>query len=243
MKTETINKIKQILDRVYDIVTVQLIGAVIFILIALTIKFVGGDVYNSARELYYSAVNSIIDAKVVIDDNNLIEDETYHEKEFTSSNNINTEDETSNQTLTEVTINTSNACVKKYIWPLNGKITSNYGDVSKLFSGPDSSHTGIDIASNTGTPIKSVESGIVEFSGYSSGFGNYIIIKHDDKIMSLYAHCSELLYKKGASINKGDVIALVGSSGKATGSHLHLEFINNGKSIDPLWLLPSLSNI
>lgn len=245
MKTETVNKIKHIFDRVYDIITVQLIGAVIFILIALTVKFIGGNLYTDTRTIYYSAIDSEVRSEIVTDDNNLIDDTSSDNNELTSQ--IPIEDSTKSEQTESKNENSetiqTNAGYNSYIWPLTGKITANYGDISNMFSGPDSSHTGIDISAVTGTPIKAVESGVITYSGYSNGFGYHMIVKHRNNISSIYAHCSQLLYKKGTSVQKGDVIALVGSSGKATGPHLHLEFTNNGISVDPLWLLPLINNI
>ena len=244
MKKETAEIIKGVFDRIYDVVTVQLIGAVIFILILLTVKFIGGNIYSQSRSLYFSAIDSVINSELVTNEDNLINDgdENSDDTQSDEQNSENNESEiTESVPQSSETIHTS--YTNNYAWPLSGKITANFGDISNLFSGPDSSHTGIDIAAVTGTPIKAIESGVIVFSGYSSGFGNHIIIQHSDNISSIYAHCSELLYKKGASINKGDIIALVGSSGKATGPHLHLEITNKGKSIDPLWLLPLINNI
>ena len=245
MKTETVNKIKHIFDRVYDIITVQLIGAVIFILIALTVKFIGGNLYTDTRTIYYSAIDSEVNAQIVTDDKNLIDDTSSNTGDATSKipEEYSTKKEQTESMIENSETIQTNAGYNNYIWPLNGKITANYGDISNMFSGPDSSHTGIDISAVTGTPIKAVESGIITYSGYSDGFGYHIIVNHSNNISSIYAHCSQLLYKKGTNVNKGDVIALVGSSGKATGAHLHLEFTNNGISVDPLWLLPPINNI
>lgn len=249
MKTESQNKLKDFFDKVYDIVTVQLIGAVIFILIGLTVKFIGGDLYEQVRNIYYSSVNSIINTEQVTDDNNLLSDTQSNFSDDLSSDISSDNEKTSSEqnfessdVTSSETIQTNNSAYK-YSWPLMGEITANFGDIGSLFSGPDSSHTGIDISAVTGTPIKAVADGEIIYAGYTEGYGKHIIIRHGGSISSVYAHCSELLYKKGTKVNKGDIIALVGSSGKATGSHLHLSFLNKGKNVDPLWLLPPISNI
>lgn len=250
MKTESQNKLKDFFDRVYDILTVQLIGAVIFILIGLTVKFIGGDLYEQVRNIYYSSVNSIINTEQVTDDNNLLSDTLSNFSDDLSSDILSDNENTSSEQnfessdVTSIeTIQTNTNSSYKYSWPLMGEITANFGDISSLFSGPDSSHTGIDISAVTGTPIKAVADGEIIYAGYSDGYGKHIIVQHDGNISSLYAHCSELLYKKGTKVQKGNVIALVGSSGRATGAHLHLSFQNRGKNVDPLWLLPPISNI
>ncbi len=234
---------KYIIDRAYDIITVQLIGAIIFVLIGLTVKFIGGDLYTNSRKLYYNAVDSENFFNVTM--NNDI-GSTVSDSLSETENDLSAPAEENNviipEEMTSEVVETTGV-ENGYIWPISGKITAFYGVQSSLFSGPDSSHTGIDIGADTGTPIKSISDGKVTFAGYSEGFGKYIIISHSDNISSLYAHCSELLYKKGDIVEKGDIIALVGATGKATGSHLHIELLVGNKSVDPLWLLPSIDNI
>ena len=242
MKHEIALKIKYIIDRAYDIVTIQMIGVVVFILIGLTVKFIGGDLYIKARTIYYSKTENTITDNIPKNDNDgvnsvLSEIPSDFEDEQTESDITTSDDSFINSEITETSLK------NEYIWPISGKITALYGEQSSLFSGPDNSHTGIDIAAETGTNINAVADGVIVFSGYSEGYGNYIIIKHNEKLSTLYAHCSQLLYKKGTEVKKGEVVALVGNSGKATGSHLHLELLVNGKSVDPLWMLPSFSEL
>lgn len=90
-------------------------------------------------------------------------------------------------------------------------------------------HSGIDIAAPAGTPIRAANSGVIMYAGYNSSYGNYVIIDHGGRVATLYAHCSSLLSVSGQKIKKGDVIALVGSTGDSTGYHLHIEFIIEGQ--------------
>ncbi|MFW6287381.1 MAG: peptidoglycan DD-metalloendopeptidase family protein [bacterium] len=121
-----------------------------------------------------------------------------------------------------------------YIWPVHGKISSEYGwrihpiKKERLF------HTGLDIAVPYGTPIYAAESGIVQYSGWSEGYGNLIIIRHRDNSLTYYAHSLQLLVEKGQTIRQGKVIALSGSSGLSTGPHLHFEIRINGRHANPL---------
>lgn len=115
-----------------------------------------------------------------------------------------------------------------------GKMTSTYSfrrfhPVSKRYK----AHTGIDYGSPTGTPIIATANGRVTFSGWKSGYGKLIIVKHPNGYQTYYGHCSRLLKKSGESVEQGQVIARVGQTGVATGPHVHYEVRMNGKPIDP----------
>lgn len=94
-------------------------------------------------------------------------------------------------------------------------------------------HTGIDYAAPKNTPIRAAQSGYVVFSGWKGGYGKTVIIKHDDKFSTLYGHAASLNVKSDTWVNKGDVIALVGSTGRSTGNHLHFEVLMNGVAVNP----------
>ena len=101
-------------------------------------------------------------------------------------------------------------------------------------------HTGIDIANRKGTPIYAADGGtVVLVKKLNYSYGYYLRIKHDSTgYETLYAHCSEILVEEGQRVNKGQVIAKMGSTGNSTGNHLHLEIIKNGQKINPRPLLP-----
>ena len=122
--------------------------------------------------------------------------------------------------------------IYNFIWPVRRRITSSYG--MRVLSGRKDFHAAIDIGAPTGTNIVAAENGIVSYSGYMRGYGNIIILSHDEGYSNVYAHNSVNLVKKGQSIKKGSVIAKVGRTGNATGSHLHFEVRLNGKPINPL---------
>lgn len=118
------------------------------------------------------------------------------------------------------------------IKPLEGEITSRFGNRESSNPIVSKFHTGIDIARVTGTVIIAAMDGtVVEASGEGC-YGNHIIIKNGE-IETLYAHCSKLYVENGAQITQGTAIAEVGATGNATGPHLHFEVIRNGEYIDP----------
>ena len=118
--------------------------------------------------------------------------------------------------------------------PVEGVITSRFGLRSDPFHGKTRHHKGLDIAAPTGTPIHPVRPGTVVSSGERGGYGNVVVLDHGDGTTSLYAHCHELKVKKGDKVGYGDVIATVGSTGRSTGPHLHLEVHRDGKAVDPM---------
>ena len=97
----------------------------------------------------------------------------------------------------------------------------------------DYSNTALDIATSSGTPIKAASSGRVIYSGYKGSYGYLVIIEHTDSVQTYYAHCSRLYVNVGQTVNQGDTIAAVGSTGNSTGPHLHLEIRVNGVAKNP----------
>lgn len=116
--------------------------------------------------------------------------------------------------------------------PISGKITSEFGEREVISSVMTADHKGIDIAANFGTDIQAAISGQVVEADSNSEYGKFIKIKNED-VLTVYAHCSKLKVKKGESIEKGDVIAEVGSTGKSTGPHLHFEIRLSDRYINP----------
>lgn len=114
-----------------------------------------------------------------------------------------------------------------------GYISSGYGRRSDPISGRTAMHTGLDFAAPPGTPIFAVGAGVVTFSGRNGAYGNMLEITHGNGYTSRYAHASKLLAKKGDLVQKGEQIATVGTSGRSTGPHLHLEIRRNGMAVNP----------
>lgn len=114
--------------------------------------------------------------------------------------------------------------------PVSGSITSRYGSRSSIRS---SSHTGLDIATSSGTPITPIAGGTVTYAGYKGSYGNLVIINHGNGIESYYAHCSQIYTAVGQTVDANTVISAVGSTGNSTGPHLHLEIRQNGATLNP----------
>lgn len=122
-----------------------------------------------------------------------------------------------------------------FMWPLPGnyRITSPYGYRTDPITGVTAYHNGVDIGAATGTEIHAVYDGEVAWAYYSTTAGNWIGIDHGDGLYTIYMHASALLVSEGDKVSKGDVIALVGSTGRSTGPHLHLSVRKDGAYVDP----------
>ena len=120
------------------------------------------------------------------------------------------------------------------ITPASGWLTDRYGMRRDPFTGVPAFHHGIDIATQRKNEIIATADGIVEFSGWNGNFGKVVRINHRKGYMTVYAHNYRNLVKKGDRVKRGDVIALVGNSGRSTGPHLHYEVRYNGKMLNPL---------
>ena len=120
-------------------------------------------------------------------------------------------------------------------WPLtiSGRISSGYGKRKSPTAGASTFHKGLDIAAPSGTPIVAAAEGKVVTAAYSSSAGNYVMIAHGNSLYTVYMHCSRLAVKEGDTVNAGQVIAYVGSTGISTGAHLHFGVSKNGSYVDP----------
>ncbi len=114
-----------------------------------------------------------------------------------------------------------------------GYVSSAYGKRRDPFNGHQRHHNGIDIAAKHGSKIQAIASGFVTFSGRKGGYGNVIDIHHSDSLKSRYAHLDTIKVKKGQVVRKGDTIATMGKTGRATGSHLHLEVWKKNRPVNP----------
>ena len=114
--------------------------------------------------------------------------------------------------------------------PVSGIISSRFGARSSIRS---SAHTGLDIATSTGTPVLAAASGTVTFSGRKGSYGNLLVITHSNGVQTYYGHWSKLYVSAGTTVTQGQTVAAVGSTGNSTGPHLHFEIRVNGVAYNP----------
>ena len=120
------------------------------------------------------------------------------------------------------------------IWPVRGWLTSRFGPRISPFTGRRHMHSGIDIATKHGTPIHAPARGRVTFVGRKGPLGKSVVLDHGFGVRTFYGHNSEIHVKSGEQVERGQLIADVGSTGRSTGPHLHYTIEVNGKAVDPL---------
>lgn len=116
---------------------------------------------------------------------------------------------------------------------LAGWLSSRYGTRIDPFNGKKAWHEGVDFAGREGDDIVAVASGVVSWSGERYGYGKMVEVAHGDGVITRYAHNQENLVKVGDMVRRGDVVALMGNSGRSTGPHVHFEVHKNGRPVDP----------
>lgn len=119
------------------------------------------------------------------------------------------------------------------IWPVQGCVTSGYGYRRDPFTGARNMHQGIDIVAPAGAGVVASADGRVVYSGWKSGWGRCVEIDHGNGLHSFYAHCRSLSVASGVLVKRGQTVAAVGSSGRATGVHLHYGVTMNGSWVNP----------
>lgn len=120
-----------------------------------------------------------------------------------------------------------------FSWPVTGTITSPFGWRSNPFGGGPEFHQGLDIAAPMGTTVTAAAGGTVIMAQWYGGYGNYILIDHGAGFSTGYGHLSAMYVSSGQSVQRGQAIGAVGSTGQSTGPHLHFEVRIAGKPVDP----------
>ncbi len=127
-------------------------------------------------------------------------------------------------------------------WPVHrGELSSFFGMRTDPFSGRRSLHQGIDFSGRPGTAILAAADGVVTFAGNKGDYGRAIEINHGEDCFTRYAHSKLIFVKQGDVVKKGQVIALMGNSGRTTGTHLHFEVYKHGRAVDPYIYLAQAS--
>jgi murein DD-endopeptidase MepM/ murein hydrolase activator NlpD len=116
----------------------------------------------------------------------------------------------------------------------SGYISSFFGRRPDPFTGETAYHTGIDFAGAPGTRVLAVADGVVSFAGRDKGYGKLVEVTHGNGYVTRYAHNSSLLVEPGQTVRRGDSLALMGSTGRSTGTHLHFEVLRDGKHMNPM---------
>ena len=197
-------------NRFLHIIVLETVALVTVIAVLLLIKFFWSDLFGKVEEKH----------------NRYFEDETVVETTV------------KNEPDAKATLTVSNFVSNSFVQPVKGKISSDFGIRNDPFDGKKARHEGTDIAAPKGTEIVAAAGGTVSYEGYDDdGYGKYFKITHSDKVMTLYAHCSEILVSKGEKVEAGQTVALVGSTGQSTGNHLHFEIRLDGKAVNAMWYL------
>jgi murein DD-endopeptidase MepM/ murein hydrolase activator NlpD len=116
----------------------------------------------------------------------------------------------------------------------NGFISSYFGERSDPFDGREAFHKGVDFAGAPGSSVTAVAAGVVTWAGERTGYGKLIEINHGDGFVTRYAHNERTLVSVGQTVKRGEPVALMGSTGRSTGPHVHFEVLRNGRQVDPL---------
>jgi murein DD-endopeptidase MepM/ murein hydrolase activator NlpD len=120
-------------------------------------------------------------------------------------------------------------------WPIvGGWISSHFGHRSDPFTGRGAFHSGVDFAAPPGSRVISTGPGFVSFSGYKDGYGYVVEISHPTGYVTRYGHNSRNLVREGQTVQKGDAIAVIGSTGRSTGTHVHFEVERDGNRLNPM---------
>ena len=239
-QTETVEKKKnstnsvmivQLVVCIFAVVSVFLIGR----LSPQTFEFIR-DEYNRIMSVDMDAKEIASSAKKVIERAEATDEGQTAEKS-TERKNVNTvKSAADGEVMAVMSLFKSD---EEITVPVHGEITSEYGNRTNPVSGEYLMHSGVDIAASQGTEIRPAYSGIVSEVGSNSVGGNYISLVHKDGSETLYCHCSKIIAEKGDVIRAGETIALVGSTGRSTGPHLHFEITVDGKTENPLLYLPN----
>jgi murein DD-endopeptidase MepM/ murein hydrolase activator NlpD len=128
-------------------------------------------------------------------------------------------------------------------WPINGRVTSEFGPRDNPKDGSPEFHSGIDISVPSESRVRSTADGIVSFAGWSKGSGNLVVVEHGFGYSTFYAHNTSISVKVGDKVRRGAIISYSGSTGDSTGPHLHYEVRHNGKAVNPREFIMEARNV
>ena len=183
------------------------------------------EIVSTLKEQYGEIEPDLVINQIYLDNADEVNEETIKLAKQALTNNLQEELE-EKQEIDSRTVNG----IYLAVVPVAGRITSRFGAVESI---RDHTHKGIDIAATRGTPILATASGKVSFAGWSSGYGYLVKIDHGNGVETYYGHCSKLYVSAGDTVEAGEQIAAVGSTGNSTGNHLHFEIRLDGKQVNP----------
>lgn len=216
--------------RIFSFTFLQAIVCFFIMLLAILLKFVDSNTFYNLRDFYNTKLNEKITfgqeevcCNAVIESFFLGKDDSKNVKFINRSSGV-------TAPYTDFSLS--------FASPVDeGVITSKFGLRNDPFTGEKDNHSGLDIAANKNSEIHNVMVGTVEKVAEDSAYGNYVVINHGNGIKTLYAHCEKILVSPDDKVSRSQPIALVGSTGRATGDHLHLEVIINDIKYNPEPLL------
>lgn len=215
-----------------SVVAVQSIACCVAVLLALLLKVAGGDAYRSLQQSFQQALarNEWVSAVALMWDGDPLE-----RTEEAEAVGVKEEDFTEEESAQ---LTGFSAAVEAMAPLVSGTLTSGYGERVHPIDGTQEFHTGVDIAAPTGTELVAVYDGTVTDVGEDDRLGKYVRLSHGGGIEILYGHCDAVLAVQGAAVRAGERVALVGSTGISTGSHVHIRVNIDGTACDPAALLP-----
>lgn len=128
------------------------------------------------------------------------------------------------------------------LWPVEGRVTGSFGERIDPFNGEGAFHSGIDISSTYGEPVRAAADGVVNFAENMAGYGRLIIVEHAHDITTRYGHLSGFTVTEGQTVHRGEIIGYVGLSGRSTGPHLHYEVRIGDTPVNPYRFLRTTSH-
>lgn len=262
-KGNSISHIQKMRDGQYLLTVIQIAVCAVLAVTAYFFKMSDSELYYKLREMYFDSINlSLISTQEderplsqrfeastaaysseksavdCIEADNTVKADIY-ERMNNMRKNIQTAVVKNEKTLPTYKIVNDSVKLSEYLLaPLeSGVFTSYFGGRPDPTTGVWCEHYGVDIGADEGENIYAAMAGRVVVAEESPSYGNYVVIDHGNDIKTLYAHCSKLYVKKGEYMQKGDIIAAVGSTGDSTGNHLHFEIIIKGVKYDPYDLI------
>ena len=197
------------------------------------------EAYKTIK-VYLRGLNLLPNEETKGDENEIINEEQEndnYQEETLSVSDIVVEEKKEEEPKSEMQIDAEYVLQNfSVIKPIEGVVTSEFGERESTNPIVTQNHIGIDIAANSGSQIKAAMDGKVTVASYNSSYGNFIKIENAG-VMTVYAHCQSLNVKEQDEVKQGQIIALVGSTGNSTGPHLHFEIRRDGRFINPRYVV------